>query len=553
MQGMMEKNKWWLLRAVMFLGLLMVPHRVNNDTWFLLNHGRYVMENGIPHIEPFTIHEGMHFVMQQWLSSVVFWLEYEQGGLEGLYLSCVAIAAVFILSIHYLFKTINSEERVIIPFVAVIGMMSATFMVGRPWIFSSLFLLWEVIFLEKYAIANRKNYLLALPVVSLLLINFHAAMWPMAFVMLLPYIAEWLADNKLNFNNIQQTRYSLSPILIAAMLMVIAACINPYGFEAMTYLTHSYGVDLIDDNINEMQPANIRDISGKKFFLLSAWMIVLISRCKISMRYVLLSLGTGYLAVTSIRGLMLFLLVGLLPAVSCINMESVDKYMKRENADSFSPKKSYTFLLAMLLLTALVYAKKQNALNEIIDKVPAVLLTVGLVALLAVIFRVLLSIRRYGLSSRRSYKAAASILLFIYIYGAGLMWVGSHVLKEMKEPKSKPAVEFLLGQVENKNSIRLWNGYGEGNYLEWRGIPCYIDARAEVFLEENNGQKNYLKEYFDLEDGKITYQEVLPQYKFTHILASKDCLLFRYLAYDGDYDLIFEDGNYRLYKVRGND
>ena len=45
--------------------LLLFTTRFNNDGWFLLNSGRYVENYGIPHTEPFTIHEGFHFVMQQ--------------------------------------------------------------------------------------------------------------------------------------------------------------------------------------------------------------------------------------------------------------------------------------------------------------------------------------------------------------------------------------------------------------------------------------------------------------------------------------------------------
>ena len=43
-----------------------------NDIWFLLNHGKYVLNNGFPSIEPFTIHQNFSFVMQQWLSPLYF-------------------------------------------------------------------------------------------------------------------------------------------------------------------------------------------------------------------------------------------------------------------------------------------------------------------------------------------------------------------------------------------------------------------------------------------------------------------------------------------------
>jgi hypothetical protein len=45
----------------MFSGLMLQNKAIDNDTHFLLNSGRYVMEHGIPHVEPFTMHEGLLF------------------------------------------------------------------------------------------------------------------------------------------------------------------------------------------------------------------------------------------------------------------------------------------------------------------------------------------------------------------------------------------------------------------------------------------------------------------------------------------------------------
>lgn len=65
--------------------ILVLLFRVNyNDTWFLLNHGRYILNNGFPSIEPFTIHNNFSFIMQQWLSSVIFYLSYSILGKYGL-------------------------------------------------------------------------------------------------------------------------------------------------------------------------------------------------------------------------------------------------------------------------------------------------------------------------------------------------------------------------------------------------------------------------------------------------------------------------------------
>ena len=47
-----------------------------NDIWFLLKHGEYILKHGFPHIEPFSMHQNFSFVMQQWLSSVIFYISH---------------------------------------------------------------------------------------------------------------------------------------------------------------------------------------------------------------------------------------------------------------------------------------------------------------------------------------------------------------------------------------------------------------------------------------------------------------------------------------------
>ena len=42
------------------------------DTYFVMNLGRYIEENGIPYVDPFTIHENLQLVAQQWLSGIFF-------------------------------------------------------------------------------------------------------------------------------------------------------------------------------------------------------------------------------------------------------------------------------------------------------------------------------------------------------------------------------------------------------------------------------------------------------------------------------------------------
>lgn len=84
-----KQNRWILL--LVFLPCFVLMLHMNNDLWFLLNSGRYVLQHGIPTIEPFTLHQNFSFVMQQWLTAGIFWVVYSKLGAVGI------LALVFLL------------------------------------------------------------------------------------------------------------------------------------------------------------------------------------------------------------------------------------------------------------------------------------------------------------------------------------------------------------------------------------------------------------------------------------------------------------------------
>lgn len=96
-----KKNRWPLILVLFIPCLIVLFKSLDNDIWFLLNHGRYVLENGIPHTEPFTIHQGFHFIMQQWLSAVLFWLAYSSFHEIGVKL---LVMLFFMLLVFILYK-----------------------------------------------------------------------------------------------------------------------------------------------------------------------------------------------------------------------------------------------------------------------------------------------------------------------------------------------------------------------------------------------------------------------------------------------------------------
>ncbi len=475
-----NENGWTKLFTLMlFLPLLAVSTTLDNDIWFILNSGRYVMANGIPHIEPFSMHENLSFVMQQWLTDVIYWNVYRFLGSAGLIaLICVLSA----LTVWLIYKTcmLVSDNNFIVSFSVslILSCVLSLCITTRPQMLSMLIFALEIYCTENYIRKKKIKYILMLPVLSLLLINLHASMWLMFFVIALPFIVDSFKFKLWIFSG---EGFKKLPYLASLAVSVIMGFVNPYGIDAMTYLFRSYGYEEISTVVDEMAPPDLSETTGVIFFAIVALILVVLflnRNERVKLRYLLLGLGTYVLAMTAYRNLFIFI-VGV-SSVLAFSLKHLKPESKPETEKTPEEIKSTKRLRVVLI-------------------------------------------------------AAICVCLAVAI-GVKV----NKIITEEADAPSKGAVDYILDN-NVAGDVVLYTGYNDGDYSEFRGIRSYIDARAEVFLDSNNGQFNYMKEYVDMQLGKTPYNEVLDKYDFTHIYAAKGDILSTYLPYDSGYEKVYED------------
>ena len=440
-----------------------------NDIWFLLNHGKYVLNNGFSSIEPFTIHQNFSFVMQQWLSSVIFYLSYSLLGKYGLLLLTLLVTG-YIIFISYKLCMLLSDNRYslsVLISTIVTTLLAASFITSRPHIFTFAIIITEIYLLEKYIKEEDKRYLYPLPLLSLLEINLHASMFFMQFAFILPYLID---SFKYKIGPLKSSGYTKKPLFITVILMFLVGFINPYGINAITYIFSSYGNSYINEIVEEMLPVVITDSVGKvSFFLI--FMIVSIyifyRKNDIKPRYFYLLIGTIYLTLSSQKGLSYLIIGGILPLAYYLKPAFKKDTVKEK-------KKSYSYLLSSSCLVV--------------------------ISLLVVI----------GTDS----------MTFTY--------------------KFKEGVDYLL-ENNKASDITLYTSYAEGAYPEWKGIKCYIDPRAEIFLKGNNKQKDIMEEYYLLQIGNLDVNEFLEKYKFDYLLVIETDYLYNNMDDIENYKLVYEN------------
>jgi hypothetical protein len=479
MQEKYNKDKKMLL-ILMFIPCILFQKELNNDIWFLLNSGRYVINYGIPYIEPFTIHANMEFVMQQWLTSVIYWMAYSKLGELGLYL-IIMICYVLMIILMYKITILISSNNFIISYLLTIlfSILINSFIVTRPMTLTLVLILLELYALEAYIAYNNKKYLIILPIISFLSINIQSAMWPLLFIMIIPYIIDSFYI-KIKF--IKGQGYEKKYIILVVAMMIILAYINPYGIKSMIYLLNSYGYPEISNTVLEMQPPNINDALGMIIF--SFIFVIFLIYCiyrkgTTKIRYFLLTLGTGIMVLSSIRSFPFFAICAIF---------SLAYYLKDVNY-SFNDNSSSKLLLFRKILVVAI-------------------LTVTMVALLI------------AYNNKKEDK----------------------IIKDLNE-----TIDFIL-ENEEISKVVLYTGYNDGGLTEFRGLASYIDPRAEVFVKKNNKKDDIMKEHIDLQNGNIYYKLVLDKYQFSHLLVSKSDILYTYLPYDDDYEVIYSNDSYKLFK-----
>jgi hypothetical protein len=436
------------------------------------------MEHGIPYIEPFSIHENLDFVLQQWLTDVIFWNIYCRFGENGLFL-LVAICYAVIIYLMYKLTMKVSDRNFFVSFVITFltSVLIFTYMVTRPTIFTLIIVMIELNILESYVLTGTNKYLLALPVLSMIMINLHAALWPMLFVMILPYI---VSSFKFNIGIIKNEGFNKKNLLLTIAAMILIAFINPYGLDAITYLIKSVGNPNMKI-ISEIKHPYVMDFTGAivySYIFLIALVYILYRKGATKFQYFLLTIGTIFMVLISIRNITYFGICTMFP---------LSYYLK-----DFTLRKD-------------AYAKRNN-------KIRAVLI---------------------------------SLIIIILIISSYYNNMENNTFTKYLDLNN--AIDYIY-ENENISEVVLYTGFNEGSLVQFRGLPSYIDPRAEVYFIKHNNKEDIFNEYFDLVDGKVYYKDILDKYGFTHLIVTKVEALSTYLHKDSDYAAVYENEGYYLFK-----
>ena len=342
----------------------MLGFQYDNDFWFTINQGRYVLEHSFPTTAIYSIHN-LDFLFQSWGSGVVFYTVYNYVGLYGIVSLMIIVSGLTMFFFYKLcFITSNNKRGSLLITIIAYLLYNVFFIVSRPHIFTVLNLVIMLYLLESYVKTNKTKYLYWLPLVTLLEVNMHGIYYIVLLVIASPYLINAF---KFKIFGIESKGYRKKPIIIAFILMIITGFINPYGYKTIIYGFTSYGNNsLFNNTVIELLALDFHNIVQRIYIIviIVTYVLYFTKHKEKPLRYTLLLLGTSYLAFDALKSYYFFVFAGLFPLAILFN--------KREDIDK-SYSKTYHIIHASFTVIAcistffLLNKPKDPPVKEIID------------------------------------------------------------------------------------------------------------------------------------------------------------------------------------------
>ena len=318
----------------------------------MLKYGEYIIHHGFPHTDMLSMHSGLHIVIQQPLSNILFYFIYHYTGSYGLFLLLEILIIIYLYLIYKLCMLLSNNKFIssILSILTVI-LLQSLFITPRGQLFTYLFLIITLYILEAFYKNNKTKLIYLLPIISILQINFHAAFWYILFIFMLPYIFQLIIDKNKN----------IYKIIIIAVVMFMVGFINPYTYENVffPFLTYS---NYINQFIAELSSPIIT--SSEKSLIIMSYLFYIIfgiivllyiynKKGRLTIRHLLLLFGTAFMTLTSIR-LISFFFIGSIPMLA-YNLKNIKYDFVK---DGKSTKITWIIIIIFIFIISILNSNK---------------------------------------------------------------------------------------------------------------------------------------------------------------------------------------------------
>ena len=401
--------------------------------------------------------------------------------------------------------------------------------------------------------------MVGLVVISIVIANVHVAVWPFFFVLFLPYVVEYFIAIIIEKNLISKVLvfYNKEKMKFADKQLKKAK--SEKKIEKLSIKLEKAKQDLAKRELKEQKIIVERKKRQKHPYKIKIrkkkqvkWLIIVMIICAFT---------------------------GLLTPLGTTPYTYLVKTMQGNTTKSINehqPLVLYndleTMALMAFVLTILIFTDIKVNLRDLFMMAGLIFISfmsrrqVSLLVLIGIIILakwIQYLIRKYDKKEQLKFMYSMTTLLGEVIIIAVVTFVSTMMLKPKMNSQfistSKYPVKASNWILENLpvEKIKLYNEYNYGSYLLYKGIPVFIDSRADLYAPEFNqnedgtGGKDIFSDYINISSIGTYYETKFKDYGITHVIVVNNAKLNMFLSRNDSYKQIYKDDEFVVYERKG--
>ena len=549
--------------CIIIYSFALAPVSLQNDTFYTIKIGEHIIENGIDMQDPFSWHEDLPYTYPHWAYDTAVYLIYHLGEISGIadggmifiYLSTAILSCVLGVLVYVTASKVSKNK--LLSFFLTIFVMSlmADFIAARAQLVTFILFVLTILFIENFLENKKKRYLVGLVIISIIIANVHVAVWPFFFVLFLPYVAEYIIASILDANLISKFILFYYKDKIRNIERKLAKTQNEEKKKQLEEKLEQAKKDLVlrkekEEKVIEKSKQRRENPYKLKISKNSAakWLILVMIICAFT---------------------------GLLTPLGDTPYTYLVKTMQGNTTKSISehlPLTLYNDKEAMIYLTLvlaiLIFTKVKIKLSDFFMMAGLIFLSfmsrrqtslLILIGGFVLIKWVAQLIQKYDADGSFKFMKLMNTLLGKIITIAIIVLMCLVIIKPKIKDKfvneSKYPVEASTWILENLdiNNIKLYNEYNYGSYLLFRGIPVFIDSRADLYAPEfnkgdNEEGRDIFSDYINISSIGTYYETKFEKYGITHVIVVNNAKLNMFLSRNENYKELYKDDNFVIYE-----
>ena len=112
------------------------------------------------------------------------------------------------------------------------------------------------------------------------------------------------------------------------------------------------------------------------------------------------------------------------------------------------------------------------------------------------------------------------------------------------------ACNYIIENID-LGKARFYNEYNYGSYMLYRGIPVFIDSRADLYAPEFSGkEEDIFTDFIQTSNISTFYEDTFEKYDITHVITYKNSKMNMIIekTEDEKYKKLYQDEHFIIYE-----